>query len=279
MTKVALLANPDSGSGEADDAGELLRHLGADVVVFDSDAVEEATQDAPDLLAVAGGDGSIAPAARAAARAGISLAVIPTGTANDFARALEIPDDVEEACRLALERRNERRIDIGLMGDRPFLNVASAGLPPAAAERASGLKSALGPFAYAVGAVRAGATASPVHCEVRCDGSPLFAGEAWQVTVACTGSFGGGSSVDADPGDGRLDVLVIEAGSRLRLARHAYGLRAGRVESQPGTVNSRCARVELEVADGTAFNVDGEVVKSGRATFTVEHEAVRVVVP
>ena len=49
------------------------------------------------------------------------------------------------------------------MGDRPFLNVASTGLPPAAAEHAHGLKEKLGPLAYAVGAARAGVEEDPVY--------------------------------------------------------------------------------------------------------------------
>ncbi len=48
------------------------------------------------------------------------------------------------------------------------------------------------------------------------------------MTVACSGAFGGGSSIETELSDKRLDVVVIEAGSRLKLAQHAYGLQAGR---------------------------------------------------
>lgn len=89
---------------------------------------------------MAGGDGSIAPAAAAAASAGIPLAVIPAGTANDFARELDLPRDIEEACRLAAAGRETRSLDLGRMGERPFVNIASAGLAPVAASEASGLK-------------------------------------------------------------------------------------------------------------------------------------------
>ncbi len=47
------------------------------------------------------------------------------------------------------------------------------------------MKAVLGPLAYAVGAVRAGVEADPVDCVVRCDGSEIHSGAAWQVTVAC----------------------------------------------------------------------------------------------
>ena len=275
---IALLANPDSGQGEADGVAEAIRALGAGLTVFGLDEVDDAVASHPERLVVAGGDGSLGCVAAPAARAGIPIAVVPTGTANDFARALEIPLDTEEAVRLAVEGHDTRRLDIAWMDDRPFLNVASLGLSPAAAKRASGMKGLLGPVAYSVGALRAGLAAEPVECKVRCDDDALFAGEAWQVTVACTGAFGGGSSVEANPADGRLDVVAIEAGTRLRLLRHAYGFRAGQVEDQPGVHKARCTSAGIELAAPRAFNVDGELMESGSCRFEVEPGAVAVVV-
>lgn len=275
---IALLANPESGQGEADEVAEAMRGLEVDVTAFGFDQLDRAIAAQPERLVVAGGDGSLGCVAAPAGRADIPLAVVPTGTANDFARAMGIPLDTEEAVRLAATGEHTRRIDIAHMDDRPFLNGASLGLSPVAAEHASGLKAALGPLAYTVGALRAGLEADAVDCTVRCDGEDLFTGEAWQVTVACTGAFGGGSSVEADPADGRLDVVVIEAESRARLVRHAYGLRAGEIEGQPGVRKLRCAAAEIELDGPEPFNVDGELVESGSCRFEVEPAAVSVVV-
>ena len=237
MGAVALLANPQSGSGEADRVEELLCDRGADVSRFSLDEATAVLESEPQRIVVAGGDGSVGCAADVAARAPAPLAVVPVGTANDFARALGIPLDVAEATELAVRGTRTRPLDLGAAGERPFVNAASAGLSPAAARKAHGLKRVLGPLAYTVGALRAGLTAQPLGCQVRCDGDELFAGRAWQVTVACTGAFGGGAGVEADPRDGILDVVVIEAGSRARLALHAYGMRAGRVERHAGVIN------------------------------------------
>jgi diacylglycerol kinase (ATP) len=97
------------------------------------------------------------------------------------------------------------------------------------------------------------------------------------VTVASTGAFGGGAEVDADPGDGLLDAVVIEAGSRVALVVRAYGLRAGTVTSQRGVHSFTAATVELEVPPGTPYNIDGELVEAGPARFEVERRAVEVV--
>ena len=134
-------------------------------------------------------------------------------------------------------------MELGRANGRPFVNLASVGLSPAAAEHAHGLKGRLGALAYPLGAIRAGATATPVRCRVECDGEMRFAGEAWQVSVACTGSFGGGASLETDAGDGRLDVVVIEASGRVRLVKHAWGMRGGTAGATEGRVRDRrCAR-------------------------------------
>jgi diacylglycerol kinase family enzyme len=73
-------------------------------------------------------------------------------------------------------------------------------------------------------------------------------------------------------------VVVIEAGSRVRLAHHAYGLRRGGIGEQAGVTKVRCAEVEVELDKAEPWNVDGEIVESGSVVFKVDPEAVEVVV-
>ena len=255
----------------------MLREHGAEVRSFGLEERDDVVASRPERIVVAGGDGSIGCAAETAATAGVPLAVVPVGTANDFARAQGLPLDPADACRLAVEGEATRRLELAWMDDRPFVNAASAGLSPVAARKAHGLKRALGPLAYAVGALRAGLTTQPMRCEVSCDGEPLFDGSAWQVTVGATGAFGGGSSVEADPQDGELDVVVIESGSRARLVVHAYGLRTGGVESQTGVRKARGRVIQVRTDGSTGFNVDGERVDLSEGRFRAEEGAFAVV--
>jgi len=275
---VALIANPESGSGGAEEVADRLRERGAAVKTFDPGNAAAAARARTDRIVVAGGDGSIGEGAAAAAVADRPLAVIPVGTANDFARELDLPRDIDEACRLAVEGSETLRLDLGRFDGRPFVNVVSAGLSPAAASEAEGLKGMLGPLAYTFGALRAGLTAQPLECTVEGDGEELFSGKAWQVSVACTGAFGGGASLDADAQDGRLDVVVIPAGSRVALARRAFGMRRGSIRHQNPVGDHLAREVILEVPKKTRFNVDGEVERAGTAEFIVEPAAFDVVV-
>jgi diacylglycerol kinase (ATP) len=277
---LALVANERSGSSNPAGCAERLHAFGAEVSRFDIAELDDAVASGADRIVVAGGDGTIAPVAAAAGAAGVPLAVIPAGTANDFARRMGLPDTLTGACRLAVHGSRLRSLELGWMNDeRPFVNVASAGLPAPAAERARSWKDGLGPLAYAAGAVTAGISAKPLTCLVECDGEELLAGEAWQVTVAASGAFGAGATVEeADPSDGALEVVAIEAGPRPGLVSLAYRLRKGDLTSHPRAYHKRCDEAEVQVPDGTRFNVDGEVVTEGDARFRAVKAAFRLVV-
>lgn len=276
--RIALVANPDSGSGEGARVDRALERAGATVTTFTPDRAADAASSRPDRIVVAGGDGSIAPAAAAAGRAGVPLAVIATGTANDFAGALDLPQDLDAAVRLAVAGERLRDLDLAWLGERPFVNVASAGLAPKAARQAAGFKGALGSLAYAVGALAAASRAQPVRCEIECDGEPLFAGSAWQATLGCSGAFGAGSSVGGEPGDGRLRVVAVPGGPRLALIRRAAGLRRGTIGEQPGVAAADCSVARLTFPAETELNVDGELVSTGSVDVKIEPAAFRLVV-
>lgn len=229
---------------------------------------------------MAGGDGTIGRVAELAGRLGVPLAVVPTGTANDFAAFSDLPHEPDAAAVLAATGNELRPLELGRLADgRPFVNLASAGLSSSAAAHAHGLKGLLGSLAYPLGALRAALTEQPLACSARVDGREVFAGRCWQVMVSVTGAFGGGAEVGAaDPDDGVLDLTVLPAGSRLGLARRAWGLRRGTIAAQGDVRHARGQVIEVELAPRTPFNVDGEVREDGMQRVTVEHRAFELVV-
>jgi diacylglycerol kinase (ATP) len=279
MPAIALVANPHSRACDPDDVAKRLRSFGAEVELFEVDDAERAAHSGCDRLAVAGGDGSIAHAAAAAGAAPVPLALIPAGTANDFAKRMELPRELGDACRLAVRGTELRGLELGWMDERPFVNVASAGLPGPAARRAKAWKRPLGALGYAAGAALAGVTARAVAAEVECEAGELFAGDAWQVTVAASGAFGAGSRIEeADPHDGALEVVAVAAGPRPGLVALAYRLRSGSLARHRKATRRRCTRALVRVPDGTDWNVDGEIVPAGASRFRAEADAFRLVV-
>ena len=159
---IALLANPDSGSGEAEEVERLLARARPRGVALRSRprrrrgrraAAADRRRRRRRLGRLRRPRRPRGPGSRSASS--------PVGTANDFARALGLPEDLAEAVELAATGRRTERLDLGRVGERPFVNAASAGLSPVAAREAHGLKRALGPLAYTVGALRAGLFADP----------------------------------------------------------------------------------------------------------------------
>jgi diacylglycerol kinase (ATP) len=156
--RIALIANAASGGGlDPEPLADTMRRHGAEVRTCgcDPDDLEGVAAWAPERVAVAGGDGTVGDAAQLAGRLGVPLAVIATGTANDFARATELPTEPEEACVLAATGTRLRPMELG---------------------RAQPLKSYLGPLAYPLGALRAAVTESPLRCTVCAGGEEVFDG-------------------------------------------------------------------------------------------------------
>jgi diacylglycerol kinase family enzyme len=298
--RLGVVANTKSGGADgASEAESLLREAGAEVRVVPLDALGDGpgavdpgrvaavaaeltgrggeaggsggASGPVDRIVAAGGDGSLGPAALLALRAGLPLAVVPVGTANSFARWMDIPLDARDAAALAARPDAATRpAEVADAGGRPFVNVAAAGLSVLAAERARPLKARLGPLAYAVGAARAALTGRPLRTRVVADGREVWAGDAWQVLVAATGAFGGDSATGGvDPADGRLDVAIVPAGPRRALLRRAYAMRRGRLVHSEEVVHRRGRDVRLEVGGRPGFNVDGEVLDLDDARFTV----------
>lgn len=130
MPKILALVNPESGT--ADKAKEALSNHGA----FEVREVEPerwpetlvgAIAEGRRRVVVAGGDGSIATAARALAGTGVELAIVPGGTLNHFAHDLGLPDDMATAVDVAAGDAPMARADVGYVNGELFLNTSSVG--------------------------------------------------------------------------------------------------------------------------------------------------------
>lgn len=303
QVRLGLVANTKSGAADrASDVEERLRAAGADVQLLPlttfcdgPDSVDSGRlgalaarlrgnvrpESAVDRIVAAGGDGTLGPASMLALEAALPLAVVPIGTANSFARWMELPLDLDDAVELAARKElSTREAEVASADGRPFVNVAATGLSVLAAQRARPLKRRLGPLAYAVGAARAATTGRPLTTTVHADGREVWSGEAWQVLIAATGAFGGDSSTGGvDTGDEALDIAIVPAGARLKLLRRAFAMRRGRLVDEDEVVHQRGRDVRLDVHGGDPeFNVDGEVLGLPDAQFTVLGR-VDVVVP
>ena len=131
-----VIMNPRSGGGKVGKFGlqDKAAALGAEVALLEGPGVvdvaalaRQAVDRGADLLGVAGGDGTQALVAGIAAARDIPMMVISAGTRNHFALDLGLDRDDPASCLSALTDGVELRIDLGLIGNRTFVNNASFG--------------------------------------------------------------------------------------------------------------------------------------------------------
>lgn len=269
----AFLVNPSSGGGAAPEAvvpvARLLREAGATVEVTYSPgprAMAGLVADAVGRGAVVvsvGGDGMLSSLAGSVSAAGGTLAVLPAGRGNDFARMLGLPDTTEDHARLLLEGTS-RQVDlIGLglpgSGERRVAGSVYCGVDARASEivdRAHWLPKQL---QYPYAAVRALATYAPARYRVAVDGAAAEYAAA-NVVVANSAYYGKGMKIapSAAVDDGLLEVVVIEAASRLELIRSLPKVYDGSHVALPEVTVLRGRRVEVAADAPVPVPVGGD---------------------
>lgn len=140
MKRAHVILNGSAGAGHDDATAHALREqfrqagVEAQVVLAANGgemtaAARKALAAASDVVVAAGGDGTINAVASVLAGSGVPFGVLPLGTLNHFAKDIGMPLELEEAVRTIGAGRT-RRVDVGQVNDRIFLNNSSLGLYP-----------------------------------------------------------------------------------------------------------------------------------------------------
>lgn len=233
-----------------------------------------------ECVVIAGGDGTINSALDVLLRSSKKLGILPLGTANDFARTLGIPADLDAAADIIVQGTT-RRVDVGIVNGRHFLNAAGIGfstqLPQ---ELQPWTKRRLGPLAYPVGVVKRWRRHRPFWIEIRNNGTARRL-RAIQVTVANGRYYGGGMLAEqgARVDDGRLDLIVVLPRRWWQHAPSIVGLKRGVYSPRAPIVAERHATFELSTRRPHAVATDGEPCTSTPASFSVLPGGLEVYAP
>lgn len=231
-------------------------------------------------IVIGGGDGTVSGALPALLDLGKPLAVLPLGTANDFANTLGVPADIFEAASVALGGRIHK-VDVGIVNGQPFLNVASVGVAATAAHaQSTELKRRWRMFAYPISLIHAARESRPFVVTLTVDDKPAWSGPIYQVSIANGRFHGGGLTVaeHAAIDDGMLDLYAVTPGPVWQLVACITHLKFG--FSAPDLLQRNCAsRVTLTTSSPRPINADGEIRGETPATFTLMRGGLRVIVP
>lgn len=293
---ISVVCNEQSGGGRA---GRLLpkvaRRLhegisGAELHIVTSTSFEQARdytrslalQAQPgDVVAVMGGDGMAHLGLNACAGTDATLAVIPAGTGNDFARGAGIPRSVSQAVE-AIVAGTSRVMDLSLLtngADPRYVGaVVSSGYDARVNRATNDIRLRFGALSYGWIALRELAAFEPLSYRLVIDGEPREL-KAMMVAICNTGIFGGGMRIspDADAADGLLDITIIHEASRGKLLRLLPTVYSGGFINDPVVERLQARTVEVS-GEGLFLMGDGEEMGEVPATVECIPGCLRVIV-
>ena len=286
-----IIYNPAAGRGRAGrsvrEAEEYLRARGARVDCEPSTGPEdlvriaaESSRAGYDRVVVTGGDGTLNLAVREFDLERGTLALIPTGSGNDFARVTGIPRDVRGACDTVLEGR-VREVDVAVANGLRYLSVAGLGFDSEVADYANrNVKLLRGSAVYVYAILRVLPKFTPRYVRMRTE-TGAREEQIMFIAVGNSRQYGGGIRItpDAAIDDGLLDVCIVHRATRAQLLQCLPMAYSGAHVKKPFVEMTRGREFHFESETAMAVYADGEPLTRTPVSFGVLGTRLRFVVP
>jgi diacylglycerol kinase (ATP) len=301
--RVALIYNPKAGDEQStgEELGDLIRAEGHEVARHSSkdDHLAAVLDEPPELVAIAGGDGTVSKVVKIVMGRDIPLAVLPTGTANNIARTLGVADIALEKQVAAWPKWRKARLNVGLArgpwGSRHFVESVGLGLLAWSIPKADSsamldsMDSARRKLAYVRRMLTDRLAQTPLlPCKASLDGKDL-SGDYLLVEAMNIRSIGPRLALapEADPGDGLLDVILVSREDAARLRKHLASGTNHRMRHLPELPRHRGRELKMEWTEGEEVHFDDDVWPAGQPIASrgraidikLEDEAVELLVP
>lgn len=288
MKKVKLLYNPKAGdkkiSLKLDLIFEKYQNAGYLVEPFrlgDSLDLDIAFSkiDEYDHVLIAGGDGTIDIAVNYMKKNDINLPVgiLPTGTANDFAKVIGMPLNLNDALDKILDS-DAKKIDLGKINDQYFINIAGAGMFTEVSQKTNVyLKSSLGRLAYILKGVEDAVNPKAYNVKIKSK-EFSYSGEIY-IIIVLNGRTAGNINLLSDSyiDDGLLDVIVIKAMPVKRTISILFDILTGSdINNHPEVACFKTKEIYIEGDDAITTDIDGETGPGLPLLIKCEAEALNI---
>ena len=294
-----IVLNPQAGRGRAGNLRATLEQLIQETVsthgqaadidweVHETTASGEGTilaarfaAEGAHVVAAAGGDGTLNEVLNGLMGTRAQLALLPVGTGNDFSRTVGLYGSLRRAVE-TLFAGIPRPIDVGRAPDRYFVNVAGCGFDAIVADRANrGSRFLRGTAAYLAAIVQTLARFRAGEFALTIDGDRREM-RAMLCSVANARTYGGGMKIapDALLDDGLFDICLLAEGGTIEFLRALPSVFKGTHTTHPKVTMLRARHIRVESIPPLPLLVDGEVVGTTPAEFTVLPAAIEFLFP
>lgn len=281
LVKLELISNPLARKGQAsavfEKARQLFVDLGVEVEAHYPETPEASIATMKEIahtrsgrVVVVGGDGMVGVAANCLTGTDTTLALIPAGRGNDFARSIGIPTDMTKAARIALGDANQidtitATTEAGKLAGfdhgarRTGVTIATMGFSARVNRRAETSRLRLGVLQYTASTLLEMSHVKPIEIDISVDDGPVETKEILILALANTQYFGGGMRVapNASVSDAKLDLVTIGGVSRATLISQLVPLRFGLHLHHPLVDITRVSKLRIDTP-GFECRVDGD---------------------
>ena len=270
MKNVRFIYNPYSGENniinELDNVIKLHQEVDLTVVPYRIQKGKDLAE-ALDIIdktysyiLIAGGDGTIDSLVNAMKHRNINIpiGILPVGTANDFGKFINMPTDIQEACKQILDSKPVA-VDVGKINDNYFINVASTGLFTDISQKIdTNLKNTIGKLAYYLKGIEELPNFRKLKVKLsskECN----YDGEMYLLLVF-NGKTAGNLNLatEAEITDGKLDVIMFKAIQVMELLPLFIKLLKGEHLDSDKVVYFKTDDVYIESSEDIVTDIDGE---------------------
>ncbi len=281
--KIILVYNPFSGNGlfknnldliisRFQDAGKVVIPVRVAHGTALNQILSQIDQKEYELIAAAGGDGTINICVNAMINNNIDLplAIMPSGTANDFAYYFDMPHDINKMVDIALSGKYTYA-DVGKVNDRYFVNVAAMGMLVDVSQKTDpNLKNTLGVLSYYLKGLTEVTNLHPIPIKLE---SKEFTGEENMFfMLIMNGRSAGGFkriSPKSEINDGLLDVMLFKEMPVIDFAPLLLNILQGNHQDNKNVIYFKTNDLKLESSEDISTDVDGETGEKFPLHYTV----------
>lgn len=288
MKKVTVIANPFSGTSTKSNLESSLSKINNDF--FDlkvlmteyaghgAELAKEELMNGTEIIAAAGGDGTVNEIASVVAGTDKTLAILPGGSGNGFAMHLGLGRDTLKAFEILKEQKT-KWVDTCMLNDRFFINIAGLGFDARIAYLTKANKKR-GFFQYFKTTIQESGKFKAMPLKITLDNSEVIEGKFAAAVVANASMYGYNFTIapTAALDDGLFDVMLIKEAPVYKYFFTAYRMLNKTMHLSPLTLNYKATEVLIESEKEDYFHIDGEgFVMDENLKFTMKRDNIKVI--